>query len=129
MQKFFEIVFFVIDRNVCTEALNQIEICRARCRRYSCTKMLRQLNRECSNAARARVDEDFLPFLQVGSLDQRLLSGQAYQRNGSCFFHGELLGRNRDGIFIHRDEFGEGTDSILGRPCIDLVARLESPYT
>jgi hypothetical protein len=30
--------------------------------------------------------------------------------------------------FIHRDEFGEGTDSILGRPCINLVARLESPH-
>src|SRR5438876_1468064 len=65
MQKFFEIVFFVIDRNVCTEALNQIEICRARCRRYSCTKMLRQLNRECSNAARARVDEAFCPFFRL----------------------------------------------------------------
>ena len=77
MQKFFEIVFPVIDHNICTEALNQIEIRRARCRCYNCTKMLRQLNRECSDTPRARVDENFLPFLQVGSLDQRLPSGKA----------------------------------------------------
>jgi len=75
------------------------------------------------------MDENSLPFLQVGYLDQRLPKGQADQRDGSRFFHGELAGHNRDGIFIHRDEFGEGTDSILWRPCIDLVARLESPHS
>jgi hypothetical protein len=62
--------------------------------------MLRQLNRECSDTARARVDENLLPFLQVGSLDQRLPSGQADQRDGSRFFHVEFLGHNRDGIFM-----------------------------
>ena len=41
----------------------------------------------------------------------------------SCF------GLIRYGIFSYRNEFRESTDSILIRPRIDLVARLESPHS
>ena len=128
MQDCFEIVFLVIDDNIRTEALHPIEIRRARCRRDDRAKMLRQLNCKCSYATGARVDENFLPCLQVRSFDQRLPGGQADQRDGSRFFHGELFWLNRHGIFFDRNEFRESTDSIFVRPRIDLVARLESPH-
>ena len=75
------------------------------------------------------MDEDFLSLLQVRSFDQHLPGGQAHQRNGSRFFHGESFGLDRHGIFIHRNEFRESTDSIFIWPRIDLVARLESPHS
>ena len=71
----------------------------------------------------------FVPSLQVRSFDQCLPGGQADQRDRSGLFHGELLWLIRYGIFSYRNEFRESTDSILIRPRIDLVARLESPHS
>ena len=129
MQDCFEIVFSVIDDNICTEVLHPIDIGSARCRSYNRTKMLRQLNCKRSYTTRPSVDENFLPSLQVRFFDQRLPSGQADQRDGSRFFHAEFFWLIRHGILFYGDEFRESTDSILIRPRIDLVARLESPHS
>src|SRR6266487_1408367 len=48
MKGSFEIVFPVIDDDIRTEVLHQIEIRRARCRSYDRANMLRQLNCKCS---------------------------------------------------------------------------------
>src|SRR6266702_5636734 len=72
VQELFEVVFPVVDDNICTEALDQIGIRRAGCRGYRRADVLRQLNRECAYTAGASVDENFLPLLQIPSFDQRL---------------------------------------------------------
>ena len=74
--------------------------------------MLCKLNCKGSDTTGARVDENFLPLLEVRSFDQHLPSGQADQRNGSGFGHGEGFWLYRHIIFIHRDEFGERTDAV-----------------
>src|SRR5437667_12243189 len=129
MQDVFEIVFLVIDDHICTQALHALEIRRARGRRYDRTKMLRQLNGNGSYTTGARVDEDFLPCLQIRSFDQHLPGGQADQRDGSRFFHGEVFWLLRHGIFLYRNEFRESTDAIVVWPRIDLVAWLESLHS
>jgi hypothetical protein len=86
MQDCFEIIFLVINHNICAEAPHQINIGSAGCRRYARTEMLGQLNCNCSYTTGARLDEHFLPFLQIRSFDQRLPDGQADQRDGSRFF-------------------------------------------
>src|SRR6266536_3128093 len=91
--------------------------------------MLRQLNRNCSDTTGTSMDEDFLPLLKIRPFDQCLPCGQADQRNGSCLFHSEFLRYHRHGIFIHRDEFREGPDPILGWPRINLIANLEPPHS
>ena len=90
--------------------------------------MLRQLNGERPHAAGTRVDEDSLPLLQVGALDQHLPGGQPHQRDGRGLFHGEVLRLHGHIRFIHGNELGERPDPILMRPRIDLVARLEPPH-
>ena len=77
MQDRFEIVLLVVDDDIGAEALHQIDIRRARCRRDGRAEMLRQLNCKCSYTTGARVDENFLPFLQVRSFDQHLPGGQS----------------------------------------------------
>src|SRR6266700_3563387 len=129
MQDVFEIVFPVIDDHICTQALHPLEIRRARGRRDDRTKMLRQLNGNCSYTTGARVDEHFLPCLQIRSFNQHLPGGQADQRDGSRFFHGEVFWLLRHGIFLYRNEFRESTDAIVVWPRIDLVAWLEAPHS
>jgi hypothetical protein len=63
VQDFLEVVLLVIDDDICTKTLHQIDIRRARCRRHDRTNMLRQLNCKCSNTTGASVNEKFLPFL------------------------------------------------------------------
>lgn len=124
----FEIVFLVVDDDICTDALHLIDIRRARGRRDDRTEMLGEPDCKRSYSTRARVDENFLPFLQVRSFYQRLPGSQADQRDGSCVFHGELFGLVRYRVFSYGDEFRERTDSILVRARIDFVARLESAH-
>ena len=100
-----EIVLAVIDDDICTVGFDPIEIRRARRRSDDRSQVLRQLDCKCSYSAGARVDRDFLSLLQVRSFDQHLPGGQAHQRDGGRFFHGECFGLDRHGIFIHRDEF------------------------
>src|SRR5439155_6093667 len=90
--------------------------------------MLRELNCECAHTTRARLDQNFLPFLQLRLFDERLPSGQADQRDGSRFLHREALGFNCQVIFAYCDELRECPDSVLVRSCIHLVAGLESPH-
>ena len=127
-QDLFEIVLLVVDDDIRAEALHQIDVRGARRRRHGRADVLGELDCKCSHAAGAGVDEDFLSLLQVRSFDQRLPGGQADQRDGSRFFHGERLRLDRHVVFVHRDEFRESTDPILMRPRIDLVAGLESPH-
>src|SRR6266702_3202639 len=53
LQDVFEIVFPVIDDQICTQALHPLEIRRARGRRADRTKLLGQLNGNCSNTTPA----------------------------------------------------------------------------
>src|SRR2546423_3600995 len=129
MQDFFEIVFPVIDDNICTQALHPLEIRRARCRRDDRTKMLRQLNGNGSYTTGACMDEHFLPCRKLRSFDQHLPGGQADQRDGSRFFHGEVFWLLRHGIFLDRNAFRERPDAIVVWPRIDLVAWLESLHS
>src|SRR5207249_261317 len=108
--------------------LHQIDIRCARGRGDGLADVLCELNCKCSHATGAGVDEDFLPLLQVCSFNQRLPGGQANQRDGSGFLHGEFLWLERHVVFIHRNEFRESADPIFMRPRIDLVAELESPH-
>src|SRR4051812_475319 len=89
--------------------------------------MFRQLNRKCAYATGTRLNENFLPFLQIGFFNQCLPGGQANQRDGSRFFHAEVLWLNRHGIFLQSNEFRESTDSVVIWPRIDLIADLKSP--
>src|SRR6266536_5568536 len=127
-QDLFERLLLVIDRDICTETPDQVDIRRTRCRSHGCTNMLRELNGEGSHAARARVDQNFLPFLQFRLFDERLPSGQADQGDGSRFLHRQALGFNRQVIFAYRDELRECPDSVLVRSCVHLVAGLETPH-
>src|SRR5688572_6569741 len=90
--------------------------------------MLRQLNGERSHAAGTRVDEDSLPFLDVGALDQNLPGGQPHQRDGRGLFHREVPWLRGHIRFVHGDELGERSDPILMRPAIHFVARLEPSH-
>ena len=90
--------------------------------------MLGQLDGKSADAAGAGLDEDLLPLLQVGLLDQCLPCRQAHQRDGSGFFHREVLGLERKRCFLDRDELGERADAEVIRPRIDLVAHLELPH-
>src|SRR5438874_5691508 len=128
LQDVFEIVFPVIDDQICTQALYPLEIRRARGRRDDRTQMLGQLNGHGSDTTGARVDEHFLPSLQVRSFDQHLPGGQADQRDGSRFFHGEVFGLLRHGIFLYCNAFRERPDAIVVWPRIDLVAWLEAMH-
>ena len=71
----------------------------------------------------------FCPWFQVRSFDQRLPRGQADQRDGSRFCHGEGCGLHRHVVFFDRNEFRECADSPVGRPRIDFVAGLESTHS
>src|SRR5439155_22395891 len=68
------------------------------------------------------------PTRRSSDLNQYLPSCQAYQRDGGCLFHGEILGLQRHVSFIHGDEFGERTDPVLMRPRINFVPRLEPSH-
>src|SRR5213592_2627566 len=113
--------------------------CRNRChsagqaswcdRRDDRTKMLGQLNGNGSYTTGARVDEHFLPWRKLRSFDQHLPGGQADQRDGSRFFHGEVFGLLRHGIFLYCNPFRESPDAIVVWPRIDLVAWLESLHS
>lgn len=71
------------------------------------------------------MNQDLLPFLQLGLFDQRLPGSQRDQRNRGRFFHAEQLRLQGDISFVDGNEFGKGADSILVGPCIDLIAGLE----
>src|SRR5882672_11734177 len=90
--------------------------------------MLGQRDGTSTYATGASLNEDLLPLLRVGLLDQYLPSRQCHQRNGSSFFHRETLGLERQGGFLDGDEFSECTDPKIIRPRIDLVAQLELPH-
>ena len=68
-------------------------------------------------------------MFQIRSFDQRLPGGQADQRDGSRFFHGECFGLDRHVVFFDRNELRECTDSPVSRPRIDFVAGLESTHS
>ncbi len=87
--------------------------------------MLGQLDGEAADSAGARLDEDLLPLLQVGSLDQCLPRRQGHQGNGSRFHHREVLGPVRQRAFLDGNELGERADSKIVYPRVDLVADLE----
>src|SRR5438045_6921900 len=78
-QDLLERILLVIDHDICTEPPDQADIRRTRCRRHGCTNVLRELNGERSHAAGARVDQNFLAFLQFRLFDERLPGGQADQ--------------------------------------------------
>ena len=73
------------------------------------------------------MDQDLLPFSQIGFLDQRLPGGQAHQGDGSRFLHGEVLRFQRHVGFVYGNELCERADPAIARPSIDLVTRLELP--
>ncbi|MNE95624.1 hypothetical protein D3C80_1937350 [compost metagenome] len=56
MQDFFEIVFAVIDHDICTEALHPLHIRGTRGRRYGRPQVFGQLNGQCSHATGARMN-------------------------------------------------------------------------
>src|SRR5438045_2977051 len=90
--------------------------------------MLGQLNGNGSDTTGARVNEHFMPCRKLRSFDQHLPGGQADQRDGSRFFHSEVFGLLRHGIFLDCNAFRERPDAIVVWPRIDLVAWLESPH-
>jgi hypothetical protein len=90
--------------------------------------MLGQLNGESAHAARACLDEDFLPFLQLGHLDQRLPRDQTHQRDGGRFLHRESLGLVRQRSLFDRNQLGEAANPEVIGPRIDRIARLELPH-
>jgi hypothetical protein len=76
-----EVVFAVIDCDVGTEAFHEIEIRRAGRGRYEGDEMFGELNGKGTNASRARVNQNLLPFLQIRFFDQRLPRRLANERN------------------------------------------------
>ena len=81
MQHGLKIVLLVVNHNIRAEAFYQIAVRRACCRRDGRANVLRQLNRKCAHATGARLNKNFLPFLQIRFFNQRLPGGQAHQRN------------------------------------------------
>ena len=121
-------LLLVVDQDIRTEGLHQLEA-RGACRdSHRRAQMFRQLDGEGADTAGARLDEDLLPGLQLGHLDECLPSGQANQRNGSRFFHAECCRLDRHIAFVHGDEFCEGPNPVLIRSRIDLVAGFEAPH-
>ena len=79
-QDILEVLRLVVDDDVCTQALHERDIGCARGRGNGCAYMLGQLDGKGADAAGAGLDEDLLPLLQAGLLDQRLPCRQAHQR-------------------------------------------------
>ena len=64
-----EVLVLVIDHDVGSEVSDQIHVARARGRRHRRADVLCQLNGKGAHTTRARVDENFLPFLEMRSFD------------------------------------------------------------
>ena len=75
-QDLLEVLLFIVDDDIGAEAFDQLDICRARRRGDRRAEVLRQLDGESAHAAGAGMDEDFLPLLQPGFLDQHLPGGE-----------------------------------------------------
>jgi hypothetical protein len=88
-------------------------------------EMLGQLDGKGADTAGAGLNEDLLPLLQFGFLDQCLPSRQSYKRNGGGFLHRQTLGLERQRCLLDGDEFSERADPEIIRPRIDLVTQLE----
>jgi hypothetical protein len=62
------------------------------------------------------MDENFLPLLQLGSLNQHLPGRQPHQGDGSRFLHGEVAGLQRHVVFVYGDKLCErACPAIRGR--------------
>ena len=122
-----EIAGAVVDDDVRTESRHPVDVRGARCRGHAGTEMLGQLNRDGSQAAGAGMDENLLTRLQIGSFDKGLPRGQSDEGEGCRLLHGEpgRLERGESSCVIEI-ELGEGADSILVRPGVDLVSGLEA---
>ncbi len=129
MQDSFEVVFRVIDDDIGPEALHQIQI--------AVLVVVATVAPRCFASWIANVPtppepawmRTFCPFFRSRSFDQDLPGSQADQRDGSRFFHRQVLWLDRHIVLIHRNEFRERADPVFIRPRIDLVAGLEPPHT
>ena len=127
-QDILEVLRLVVDDDVRTQALHERDIGRAGRRGDGRAQMPGQLDGKGAHAAGACLDEDLLPLLQPGLLDERLPGRQGHQGNGSGFFHREAAGFQRQRGFLDRDEFSERADPQIVRSRIDLVPGLEQPH-
>lgn len=88
--------------------------------------MLRDLDDRGAQAAGAGVDQDLLPGLDVGEVDQRLPCGQGDQWDRGRLLEGERSRLDRDVVRVDGDLLGERADAEVARPGVDLVAHGEA---
>ena len=86
---------------------------------------LRQLDGEGADAARARLDEDALAGSQAHELVERLVGGQAHERDGGRLLEVEVLRLERDVLGLHGEELGERAHHGAARQAVHLVAHFE----
>ena len=69
-------------------------------------EMLGQLHSDMPHAAGAAMDQDGLPGLQIGALDQRFPCGDQHQRQSGDVLQADIGGGSRAIFFMHRGVFG-----------------------
>ena len=88
-------------------------------------EVLGELDDGGAQPAGAGVDEDLLPGLDLGEVDQGLPGGQRDQRDGCGLVQSERGRLEGDVVLVDGDVLGEGPDAQVAGSGVDLVADLE----